>query len=530
MRLVLSIVVFAIILSITYGAVNTNSDWLPVQQIAKSYDNINSIDENYNGIVDVAESLNGFTDKDFIKTNGGILKGTIYLYYGLGKIVDMDNLNYYVDPSSSSKFYSLCLGDGCIKRWADISSIVSQNNVNISPLTQWCVEGDCNNGIDAMSLEGHRIGSGEGDIPVISPVIYYNLKVGYAEVASKIGNLTDNNIQPLLNSKCPANHSVVGFDKGVIICEPINQPIDINSEDLAILNTSLTSYINDKIQNIESEILAVNNTLSNKDDDLLKEINYIRLSINNLSNIYVQKIDLDRLEIALKTYTDNKISALKLSNKVCSNGVIKGFDGSQNLQCISYSLLASNIKPSLDSYFVNQEDFKKVENSLKSYIDTKISSILSNKRCYGGVLLGFDSSNKPICKSYNDLSSAISLYMKEDLQLSLDLRYVKQTDINTILSSYLQKSSIPRCNNGEVLTNKQGILQCIKIPKPIITLNDVEHTYDTEYDEEGTFTLKCPSGYVMTGIKIKREEEKGWTGGEKFVRKIDVICRKFTIS
>ncbi len=540
-KIIKILVLFMTLTYATYASVNPNNDWLPVQQIAKSYENLKSIDDNYNGIVDIAESLNGFTDKDFLKVQGGILKGSLYLYYGLGKIVDMDNLNYFVDPSSSSRFYSLCLGDGCIKKWSELDNYISSSNNDLSLLTQWCVAGDCSNGLNAIKLEGHEIGNQEGNIPVISSsVTYRNLKVGYAEVSSKIGNLTEKDIQPLLNERCPDNQTIIGFDYGKVICAPLNLTNYAINTEVEEINFSLTKYLNKKIELINNNISYLNITLSEKDKRLTEEISFLRSDVNDLSNTFAKKEEIKALESSLNLQNnkiknlDEKISKL-LINKNCETGILKGFDASQNPQCIAYSYLSSLLMPSFENYFANKNELTNIKNSLNIHknkiinIESKISSLIANKKCNTGVLTGFDSFNKPICKNYDSLSSALSFYMKEDLQPSLDLRYVKQTDLNVILSNYLKKSEVPRCNNGEFLSNKYGTLQCLQVPKPLIKLENTYYTYDYYSDKEGTFTLECPTGYVMTGIKIKREEEEGLSGGEKFVRKIDLICRKINV-
>ena len=470
-------VLFIALIYVSYASVNPNNDWLPVQQIAKSYNDLKSIDDNYNGIVDIAESLNGFTDKDFLKVQGGILKGNLYLYYGLGKIVDMDNLNYFVDPSSSSRFYSLCLGDGCIKKWSELNNYVSSTNNDLSLLTQWCIAGDCNNGLNAMSLEGHQIGNEEGNIPIISSsMTYKNLKVGYAEVSSKIGNLTEKDIQPLLNEHCPDNQTVIGFDYGKVICAPSNPVNYITNAEIEKINISLTKYINKKAELINNNISSLNITLSEKDKRLTDEIALLRSTINGLNNIFAKKEEINALESSLNIQNskiknlDEKISQILL-NKKCETGVLKGFDASQNPQCITYSSLASLLKPSFENYFAKKDELnniKKLYENKITNIESKISSLVTNKKCNSGVLIGFDSFNKPVCKNYNSLSSALSFYMKEDLQPSMDLRYVKQTDLNVILSNYLKKSEIPQCHTGEFLSNKYGTLQCLQVPKPLI--------------------------------------------------------------
>ncbi|NPA38185.1 MAG: hypothetical protein GXN99_00110 [Candidatus Nanohaloarchaeota archaeon] len=551
-----------------YGLVNKNEDWLPLQQIAILPNSDISIDENYNGIVDNAEALGGRSASEYLLNKGGTLKGYLYLYYGIGKIIDMDNLNYYIDPSSTSRFNILCVNDKCIKSFDEL--IPPENTEleeKIATLEQWCIDSNCSKGINAQQLQNHVVGYGEGNILIInSSHIYYSLTVGKSINAQYLAGKDPSYFQPLLNEKCESG-SVVGFENGTIVCNQSYQPSFSVEEIYEAMNNTAFTLIHQLNISLQAQIKEVEKILHQQ---IINNITQLSLKydsqINEIKTNFVKKDDL--LQYPTKNEVNNQISNVlsaitslqnsissqideriknKFSNAGCNTGLMKGFDSNTNIVCKSYRDIAFEIDNYLNyatdeelnqlkqQILANTNTINDLRNYLVQYIDntlsTEVKAQLANKRCYNGVSKGFDYNGNLECVDYSTLSSSLVTYLDDSLTTIYDTRYVLASDLSSILNdhNYLSKNELPVCGDKQYLTVKNGILQCQSLPSYSITLGSSDTISDDTYYAEGTFTLECKSGYVMTGIKINRDEEGG-LGGKTFIREVEPVCKEISIT
>ncbi|GEM_PF-6913972 len=573
-RYVVMIMLFGLFtFSFAYALVDKTQNWLPLQQIAINSESDVSIDENRNGIVDNAEKLGGYNANDFLKINGGTLKGVLFLYYGVGKIVDLDNPSYYIDPSYKSNFKKLCLNGECISSWSDIlpqntnsldedavRSIVEEQislmenllNVNSSyyaynliginkedllnliNLKNYCINGICSLGIDAVSLNGHMIGSNISDIPIIDPSITYdNLKVGYASFSSYANDT-------FYVNGIKAKDVISTLDR---VNESLTYAIlDIN--DLKSSNTLLW----DKIQAILSELddkesivlEGLTPYVKNEIEDYLKEKGFIQVSMceSNENNVLLLRRDSSGNLIVECKYFDDMVRdkiVEKLKNKKCYNGIMKGFNENADISCETYSNLLHRLKDNgvvvvktscsdgdVLVYDVNSNEFECV--SKKEIIDKGINC--------GSDGVVVKTSDGYECYSYAGLSSR--LISHGNLIEKLKMEGMASKD--WVEYNFIRK---PSCSDGEVLVYKDGKFECkeIAISKQVeLTDNRIISPYRIE--DEAVNTLQCPPGYVMTGVKIEFEDvvdEAKMDWGDLDVKKIpaiinlQIICKQLNV-
>ena len=559
----------------SYALVDKSQQWLPLSQIAVNWNSDTSVDENYNGIIDNAEKLNGYTDKDFIKTTGGTLKGALLLYYGIGKIIDLDNPQYYIDPSSKSNFKYLCLRGNCIKAWNDISSGVDEEylrnlivdqihliekslNVNSSmyaknieginmqslkevlKLKDFCINGLCEKGINANSLMGHEIGSNISDIPVIDPsLIYENLKVGYAVLSSYANNtyyVGNMKAEDLVNSLSQTNSSINDLIIDVDSLKSSNRTLwtkikeieeELNNKDEIVLDALQDTSVKDALKNY------------------LQNIGFLRVSScqSNMENmIIITKGSDGKLIIRCKdttTYISQKVKE-HLKNKKCPNGVMIGFNDRGEKVCDSYTSMASKIITNgglIDK--LSQEGFVKVtscnNNQVLIYENNRFQCIPKREiindmfSCSSGVLV--KTSSGYLCKSYYSLAD--SLIGNGGLIDKLEDHGVatKQWAEN----KFIEK---PRCSNNEVLAYENGEYKCKELePVVEIGLDDPRtwtgHIYTSETtiggsdDEKYQFT--CPEGYIMAGINVRYEDVNDNFGKSSVINEISLVCKRLTL-
>ncbi len=523
----ISIVMFSLVIaSLSYALVDKTQSWLPLQQIAINSESNISVDENNNGIIDNSEKLGGLGKNSFLQTQGGTLRGILFLYYGIGKIVDLDNPSYYIDPSYYSNFNRLCIKGVCINSWNDIQTNIDesyiraiardeiylqQSNItagyaenliginkndllNVLKLKSFCLGGDCNLGMDAISVNGYKVGTNISNIPIIDPtVLYDNLKVGYSSFSSLSNN----------------TYHLGGVDAETIL------------DDITMLKNRYT-IIEENITVIESDVSNIYNTLRNifsyigdnasivlnglKDSkvqnylfSLLDEEGYLKINncFYNEGIVLITQDESGSFTIVCKRFKDSvKEQVMSIfKNKLCSGdkeGVVVGFNSEgDNVECISYSSLVnkmmSNIVTSLEAQGFLKGDTlafnTAFQNEIKSAIDDYLGSYLTINA----------GDNRYLRKNYCSNDKEILVYNSNNRKfeckmLGLSFSYSFEN---------IQGTDPQGGNDNEIKT-----LRC-----------------DEKYGNE----------YVMVGIKVQYEDVDDDWDDTPVIHKIGIICKKLNI-
>ena len=487
-----------------FAVVDKSSQWLPVQQIAISPSSTTSIDNNMNGMVDNCEKLNGYSSSDFIKSSGGVLKGPLFLYYGTGRIVDLDNPSYFIDPSWEINVNSLCIKGKCISNMDDF--VKQGSNATLSNLlsssissTQLCLSGSC-----------------------ISSWKEVNISLDEKAFVKQMGNATLNNISSLqLNSNLLCLN-----DKCISSWEEVNTTnINVSLED--INNNGLIDLV-DK-SNVSNDSLSL---VGVKKEDIINSINVVH-----------------QINTSCISGDCSKINASLLQGY----GVANNGDANQGIVVINPSITYTKLKVGFASYSLHSNSTDYIGSLSSDEINKRI-----NYRCPNGEFVNSIEDNRVVCSSpslpqnYNTLVSQdemknyVSEYVENRINKLKQNWYTQlYNQLNQRISSEaysnvdnnfatLLYNHVGTCPSGEYLAgfNSYGPV-CKKLPNN----NEMDVEYDDDYGESiipydanvnGHKDSTCPEGYVMVGLQLDKRSVCKNLGCDKtgVVENINIICRK----
>ncbi len=523
----ISIAIFTLVIaSLSYALVDKTQNWLPLQQIAINSESNISVDENNNGIVDNAEKLGGLDKNSFLQTQGGTLRGILFLYYGVGKIVDLDNPSYYIDPSYYSNFNRLCIKGVCINSWNDIQTNIDENYIRsiardeiylqqsnitagyaenlvginkndlleVSKLRSFCLNRNCSLGMDAVSVNGYKVGSNISNIPIIDPTILYdNLKVGYSSFSSLSNN----------------TYRLGGVDAETILndIEMLKTKYTIIEENLTVIENNVSEIYN-TLRNIFSYIgdnasIVLNglkdSEVQNYLFNLLDEEGYLKINncFYNEGIVLITQDESGSFTVVCKRFKDSvKEQVMSIfKNKLCSGdkeGVVIGFNREgDDVECISYSSLAnkmmSNIVTSLESQGFLKGDTlafnTAFQNEIKSVIDNYLGSYLTRNT----------GDNRYLKKNYCSNDKEILVYNSNNRKFEC-----KRLELRFSYSFENTKETYPEGGDD----NEIKAIRC-----------------DEKYGNE----------YVMVGVSVQYEDVNDGWGDTAVIHKIGIICKKLDI-